>query len=660
MNSREFYNANPNIKREGVKTNWTPELVEEYQRCMNDPVYFAETYCKVINLDEGLVKFKLYPYQKDMFKHFTNNRFSIVLACRQSGKSITSVMWLLHYIIFNPDKNVAILANKGSTAQTMLSRFTLALENVPFFLQPGTRVLNKRSIEFENNSRIFAASTSSSSIRGESANVVFLDEFAFVKGAEEFYKSTYPVISSGAETKVIISSTANGVGNPFHKLWEGAVQGINEYKPFTVNWWDVPGRDEKWKEMTISNTSELQFLQEYGNCVWENSLVTVRNKDTGEIEQLTIGELFSKTKNHEILTPTGFQNFDGVVRHWHDECVEITFSDNHILKTALLHRFIVDEKEIYAKDITTETIIDKNRKISNIRIIHEPQYFYDPINVENGELYIHDKNIVSHNSFIGTGNTLIDSNALLMLRARNPIKCTSDINVYEEPIEGHTYIATVDVSKGRGQDYSIINITDVTQKPFKQVFIYRNNKVSPLIFPDIIYKYAKQYNDAYVIVESNDAGLLVCSGLYYDLEYEYMYVQSAMRSDGIGLYMDKKVKRIGCSNLKDLIEANQYEVRDANTIYELTTFCAKGSSFEATDGNHDDIAMTLVSFAWFANSSLFEEFSPENLKQIIQEEQLKQAEEDLTPFGIIEDGHPDKYEVIGGDVWEEAENPGIY
>jgi hypothetical protein len=198
-------------------------------------------------------------------------------------------MW---YAVFHPEKNCGILANKGATAREMLSRITLMLENLPFFLQPGCKSLNKGTIHFSNNSKIFAAATSGSSIRGMSVNLLLLDEFAFVENAIEFYTSTYPVISSGESSKIIITSTANGVGNMYHKIWEGAIQQVNEYKPFLINWWDVPGRDEKWKEQTIANTSELQFRQEHGNCVWSESPITVRNKETGEIKITTIGEIY--------------------------------------------------------------------------------------------------------------------------------------------------------------------------------------------------------------------------------------------------------------------------------------------------------------------------------------------------------------------------------
>src|SRR6056300_682274 len=346
INGKEGYMGNPLVKKDGLQTSFSADEIEEY--------------VKVISLDSGLVPFKPYEYQKKMFKQFNDNRFNIVLACRQSGKSISSVIYILWYAVFNSEKTVAILANKGSTAREMLSRITLALENLPFFLQPGCKALNKGSIEFSNNSKIVAAATTGSSIRGLSVNLLFLDEFAFVENANEFYTSTYPVVSAGKETKVIITSTANGIGNIFCGLWEGAQKGKNEFTPFRVDWYDVPGRDETWKATTIANTSELQFDQEFGN------------------------------------------------------------------------------------------------------------------------------------SFIGTSNTLISSNALLGLQMHLPDKSYRGVNYYEDPQRDHQYVMTVDVSKGRGQDYSTFTVIDSTFGNFRQVATYRDNMISPMIFGDIIVRVGRE------------------------------------------------------------------------------------------------------------------------------------------------------------------------
>ena len=406
---------------------------------MKDPVYFIETYAKIISLDAGLVQFKLYPYQKQMFKKFQENRFNVVLACRQSGKSVSACGYLLWSAIFSPEKTVAVLANKGATAREMLARITIMLENIPFFLQPGVKALNKSNIDFSNNSRIIAAATTGQSIRGLSVNLLYLDEFAFVERAAEFYTSTYPVISSGTDTKIIVTSTANGIGNTFHKIWEGAIQGVNEYSHFRVDWNDVPGRDEKWKEETINNTSQIQFDQEFGN------------------------------------------------------------------------------------------------------------------------------------TFFGTGNTLVNAQTLLDLRAKPPLKMREggDLLVYKEPVKNHDYILVADVSKGRGQDYSTFSLIDISTRPFEQVAVYRNNTISPLLFPNIIYKYANVYNQAYAIVEANDQGSVVCNGLYYDLEYENMHVSSSVKANAIGVEITRKSKRLGCSAIKDLLETSKLKIVDENTIMEV-------------------------------------------------------------------------------------------
>jgi hypothetical protein len=504
----ESYLGNPNVKRDGVNEEWTPANLREYKKCMKDPSYFCRKYVKVVHLDKGLVPFELYPYQEKMFNHFEENRFSIVLACRQSGKSISSVGYLLWYALFHPEKTVAVLANKGATAREMLARATLMLENIPFFLQPGCKALNKGSIEFSNNSRIIAAATSGSSIRGMSVNLLFLDEFAFVENAAEFYTSTYPVVSSGKDTKVIITSTANGIGNTYHKIWEGAVQKTNDYKPFRVDWWDVPGRDEEWKAQTISNTSQLQFDQEFGN------------------------------------------------------------------------------------------------------------------------------------TFFGTGNTLIEGQVLLDLRAVPPLETFEGglLKMYQRPIANHEYIMCVDVAQGRGQDYSTFNIIDVSVQPFQQVAVYRNNMISPMLYPNVIYKYANLYNEAYCVVENNDQGMVVCVGLYQDLEYENIHLESAVKADAIGIRMDKKVKRIGCSTIKDIIEGYKLNIVDENTIMEISTFVSKGVSFEASDGNHDDLMMNLVMFGYFVGTQSFGDMTNVNIKQMLFEQRMKEIEDDVLPFGIIDDG----------------------
>ena len=271
----KHYKGNPNLKAENVQVEFTEEQISEYLKCKADPVYFALKYIRIVSLDEGLIPFDMYDFQKDLIKNFHEQRFNIAKLPRQTGKSTTVVSYLLHYALFNDNIRIAILANKAETARELLQRLQLSYENLPKWLQQGVGSWNKGSLELENGSKIIAASTSSSAVRGNSFNIIFLDEFAFIPNhiAEQFFSSVYPTISSGKTTKVIIISTPNGM-NMFYKLWHDAERGKNDYKPLEVHWSAVPGRDAKWKEETIRNTSERQFTQEF-ECEFLGSVDTL-------------------------------------------------------------------------------------------------------------------------------------------------------------------------------------------------------------------------------------------------------------------------------------------------------------------------------------------------------------------------------------------------
>ena len=237
-----------------------------------------------------------------------------------------------------------------------------------------------------------------------------------------------------------------------------------------------------------------------------------------------------------------------------------------------------------------------------------------------------------------------------------------NISIYKEPQEGHEYVMMVDVAKGRGQDYSTFNIIDVTTQPCEQVAVYRDNTLSPMLFPDIIYKYAKTFNEAYVVIESNDQGAVVCNGLYYDLEYENIFVESSIKSNSIGVTMTRRVKRIGCSTIKDLIEQKKLMIYDSDTIIEMSTFVSRGSSYEASSGNHDDLMMNLVLFGWFISTDVFENLTDINIKGLLYKERLAEIQDDMLPFGYIDDGTTSVESGKGdglGNVWYEHSFRGI-
>jgi hypothetical protein len=298
MASDQIYLGNPLLKKANVATEFTKKQVEQYIKCKDDPIYFVKNHVKIVSLDEGLVPFKMWDFQEDIITKFHNSRFNIAKLPRQTGKSTTVVSYLLHYALFNDSVNIGILANKASTARDLLGRLQTAYENLPKWIQQGVISWNKGSMELENGSKILAASTSASAVRGMSFNIIFLDEFAFVPNhiAESFFSSVYPTITSGQSTKVIIISTPYGM-NHFYKLWTDAVNGLNGYEFSEVHWSQVPGRDAKWKQETISNTSERQFTQEF-ECEFLGSVDTLISAT--KLRCLTFEEPISRSKGLDI------------------------------------------------------------------------------------------------------------------------------------------------------------------------------------------------------------------------------------------------------------------------------------------------------------------------------------------------------------------------
>tara|TARA_R100001443_G_scaffold116501_1_gene137084 strand:- start:3181 stop:4854 length:1674 start_codon:yes stop_codon:yes gene_type:complete len=275
VSKEEIYLGNPNLKKANTEIQFSQEQIKEWIKCKQDPIYFAKNYVKIVSLDEGLVKFKMYPFQEKLINNFHKSRFNICKMPRQTGKSTTAVSYLLHYAVFNDSVNIGILANKAATARELLGRLQTAYENLPKWMQQGIISWNKGSLELENGSKILAASTSASAVRGMSFNILFLDEFAFVPNhiADAFFSSVYPTITSGKTTKVIMVSTPHGM-NHFYRYWHNAQRGKNEYTPTEVHWSEVPGRDANWKAQTISNTSEQQFKVEF-ECEFLGSVDTL-------------------------------------------------------------------------------------------------------------------------------------------------------------------------------------------------------------------------------------------------------------------------------------------------------------------------------------------------------------------------------------------------
>lgn len=301
LRKTDYYNGNPRLKRQDVRMELEDWQLDELDKCEEDIIYFVKNYMKITHVDDGLVAFKPYDYQEKLLHHLKDNRFSIILSARQTGKTTSTIGYLLHYTLFNDYKQVGVLANKGDMAQEILERYQLAYENLPFWMQAGVVEWNKTNILLENGCKILTSATGGSAARGKSFSCLFLDEAAFVPSNvwDPFWKSIYPTISSGKKTKVIMVSTPNGL-NHYHTMWEAAIKGKSSFKPMEVKWYDVPGRDEAWKLETIANTSQGAFAQEH-ECEFMGSSNTLINSYT--IANLAIKAPIFEYDGYHVFTP---------------------------------------------------------------------------------------------------------------------------------------------------------------------------------------------------------------------------------------------------------------------------------------------------------------------------------------------------------------------
>jgi hypothetical protein len=542
-NNQQGYRNNPKLKPPGVELQYTEEQLKEYVKCANDPVYFIQKYVKVKTLDKGIMPFELYDYQQKFVSAIHKNRFVISKWPRQSGKSTSVIGYICHYITFNQSVSVAILANRLKTAKDELySKLQLAYENLPHFLQQGVVEWNKTSLKLENGSRVICDATSSSAIRGGSFNFLLLDEYAFLPShvAEEFYSSTYPTISAGTTTKLVIVSTPNGM-NHFHKLWvdSNRAEGHklkNKFVPVEVSWRDVPitpggpKRDDVWAAEQIANTSPEQFEQEYG-C-----------------------------------------------------------------------------------------------------------------------------------SFLGSSNTLISSTKLNVLAPEEYLSEDAEgLRIFAEPQKDKIYFLQADVSRGQGSDYSAFTVIEGTESPYKIVATYRNNTISPFNFPQSIKKVGELYNNAYVLVETNDIGGQVSSILYNDLNYENLLMtriagrKGQMLSQGfatgkseMGLRTTAQTKKLGCAILKRLVEEDKILINDERIIQELMAFVSKSNTYKAEEGQNDDLVMTLVFFAWLTRQEYYSDLI-ETAK--MNYEEAKKPEDDNVLFMYGQDDDENEKFSDGSAVW---------
>jgi hypothetical protein len=535
-----FYNANPNLKSIGVQISYTPEKLQEFLKCQEDPIYFIKKYIKIISLDHGIVPFILYDYQVNFILALHNNRRTIGMMPRQHGKTTTVAAYLVWYVIFNDAKTVAVLANKAAAAREIMSRIQLMYEHLPKWLQQGVSEWNKGSISLENNSKIFTAATSSSGIRGKSVNFLLIDECAIIPNtvADEFFTATYPTISAGQTTKIALTSTPLGL-NHFWKFWVEAENGINGFVPIRVDYWEHPAHDDAWALQQKQLLGDLKYRQ--------------------------------------------------------------------------------------------EVLMD----------------------------------------FLGSAATLISADAIQKMALKTPMYSNDGFKLYELPEKGTlgenkewikkpgSYVVVVDTAAGVGGDSSAFSIVRVDQIPYKLVAVYHNNMISPLLYPNIIHKWAKHYNEAWVLIELNKSEQVPYI-LHNELEYEnIIYVSRTAKGQFVtggfggnatqyGVLTDKKTKRIGCSMLKTLVEEGKLEICDQTAISEISTFIESKGSYAADDGYHDDVVMTLVIFGWLTSQPYFKELTDVDIRTNIYNLRMEAIEQETVPIGFYNDGNET---AMNGEQW---------
>jgi hypothetical protein len=543
---KKGFKGNPLLRRAGTPPDggYTREQLDEIIKCALDPIYFFENYVYVKHVDfEKKIKFKPRGYQRRMINSIINNRNTISRWPRQCGKTTVVAAINLHYILFTSNYSILVAAHKGDKARDIIAAIQDMYVELPDWLQQGIAEWNKGSFKLENGSRIRASTTSASSARGDVYNLVYLDEFAFVPThvAEEFVKSVIPTVSSGKDTKIVITSTPKGL-NLFYKIWMDAVENKvappDNFVPIAVEWDEVPGRDEAYK---------TKIIKQYGQEFWDQEFAC---------------------------------------------------------------------------------------------------------------------------AFLGSSRTLISAQKLLVLRHDTPLHQTDTTRVYKMPEANHSYAITVDVAEGLGGDSTVVLVTDITTLPYEVVMVYENRYIEPMALPAVIHTIAKSYNEAMVLVESN-FGQMVADMLWYELEYENVIMTArnpkAMGgqkiTDGIntrpGLQMNVLSKRIGCSNLKSIVENDQIIIHDEKAIDQLRRFAVKGKSYAAEEG-HDDIAMSLVMLAWMVDQGYVKNSTDTNLRSTIAKLNQERIDKETLPFGFHTDAADVKAPVAAkknDDSWIFREPP---
>ena len=456
---------------------WTPGMVKSLKKAKQNILHFAESFFHIVNLDQGRMLIDLYPYQKRVLRSLRDHRFVACLASRQTGKTTMMTIYALWIACFQDDQRILIVANKEQTAISIFGRVRLAYENLPNYLKPGVIEYGKTSMKLANGSSIGISTTSSDAGRGESVNVLILDELAFIPNnlVEQFWSSVYPIISASTKSKIFVASTPNGSGNLFHTLYTEAEKGTNNWKSEKILWHEVPGRDEKWKHDTIKSIgSEEAFAQEF-DCMF---------LDTG------------------------------------DSFIDEIFFEKLLAKTT------------------------------------EPTYIFDD----------------------------------------------GCYKVWDEPDKEHLYTIGVDVAEGVGQNFSVIQVLDITElQDIKQVAEYASNEINPFEFTTKVRDICYHWGAPPVLIERNNCGSQVVDNLYHQYNYRSIVNWSPkigqIKYDRLGVYAHTNTKYKGVTNMRYWInDIKCVDIRSKPAVVEMKNFVRyPNGSWAAQPGfDYDDRVMAMT------------------------------------------------------------------
>lgn len=636
------------IRRAGVTFKMTPEEQQEYIKCALDVHYFTEKYCKVKTEDGSINNIKLREYQREILDNFVNNRFNILMASRQVGKTISSSIFMLHTILFSNDKNIMIVANKGDTAVEIVDKIKSIYTLLPFFLKPGIKTWNQKSLTFENGCRIKTSARTKTPAIGFTIDVLYLDEFAHIPSniIEPYYTAAFPTVSAVQNSKIIITSTPNGM-NLFHRLLtdaerpEGDPQ-KNNYKPMRVYWYQVPGRFVTYLRLNSHKLYEHGVTKEeiFNLCLDNWSQIT------------TVEMKYNMDTLKDIIHIYNNENCT------EDEVRRLTFIDKNGHEVSILGiSEITTWKEEAIKDIGGEDAFNQEY---GLRFINASKSLLNEAIID--DLLKNKKNFIFEQ---------IPEFDTKLKFSYSDLKWVDDDEVFI-PLMRKDYrvVISVDISEGLGQDYSVINIFRVSEKPkelteiqkpwyksivdffrLEQIGIFRNNFVSVKQLAELLYMIVFEYlnpENVKVVVELNNYGntLLAEMPHVFDGNNNYgssVFVRYKHRLDSneekIGLKVGEN-KNLMVKDYQDLMQKKSFIISNEENIREITTFVkhvtTAGNIRYAADVGHDDTVMTIVNATTVFSRHDFGEMVDEWSNKFTDKEFLNYVQQSLKSVDYVE------------------------